>query len=160
MRTPKKRLTIAASLALAFAAIPAVTGLSPAHASTYCEYVAGPTPSAEVDINNDGNPEVRVPSLRDVAVCAQADVFVTGTPVRIEPCGWGFDCFRILVHLQAGVSLDGGLSLCRTIDGSPTCSNGHVGPWSYTSPDMDTICIGVDLNGEHPCSGGTILGFE
>lgn len=160
MRTPKKRFTVVAALALAAAALPAASGFAPAQASTYCQGFAGPTPSVEVDINNDQNPEVRVPSLSNVSVCAQADVFVTGNPVRVERCDWMFNCWAVYVHLQAGVTVDSGLSLCRAIDGSYSCANADIGPWSYTTPDMDTICIGIDLNGQYPCSGGALIGFE
>lgn len=160
MRTPKKRFTVIAALALAAAALPAAGGFASAQASTYCEYFGGPTPSIEVDLENDQNPEVRVPSLSNVSVCAQADVFVTGNPIRVEPCNWEFtDCWRVLVHVQAGVTVDSGLSLCRAIDGAYSCANADVGPWSYTTPDVDTICIGVDLGGGGACSGG-FLGFE
>lgn len=161
MRAPKKRLTVVAALALAVAALPAAGGFAPATASTYCEYVSGPTPSVEVDLQNDQNPEVRVPSLSNIAVCAQADVFATGQPVRAEFCEWFVsDCIRVYVHLQAGVSAYSGLSVCRAVDGAYSCSNADVGPWSYTTPDMDTICIGIDLNGGYPCSSGTLIGFE
>ncbi len=71
MRTPKKRHSVVAALALALSALPAVTGLAPAHAVTQCQFFNGPTPSAEIDTNNDGNPEVRVPSLSNVSVCAE-----------------------------------------------------------------------------------------
>lgn len=162
MRIPKKRHSIVAVLALAFAALPAAAAISPAHAATYCEYFYGPTPSAEVDTNNDGNPEVRVPSLSNVSICAQSDVFVHGQPVRAESCeGWfGINCWRVYVHAQAGVTIEEGLQVCRSIDGVPTCSTVHVGPWTYWTPDVDTICIGIDLNGGYPCSGGQLIGFE
>lgn len=162
MHSPKKRHVVAAVLALAFAALPAAAGLSPAHAATHCEYFSGPTPSAEIDINNDGNPEVRVPSLSNVSVCAQADVFVHGEPLRVENCGWfGVNCWRILIHPQAGATIDSGVVVCRSVDGGPqVCSTVHVGPWTYMTPDQDTICIGIDLNGGFPCSGGALIGFE
>lgn len=162
MRTTKKRLAAVAALALAAAVLPAAAGLSAAHATTYCEYFAGPTPSAEIDTNNDGNPEVRVPSLSNVSVCAQADVFVTGEQLRIENCSWwGISCWRIYVHAQAGVYLDSGLAVCRSVDGGPqTCSTVDVGPWGYETPPVNRICIGIDLNGGFPCSSGQLLGFE
>lgn len=160
---PKRTRTIAVIAAVA-ALFPLVVA-SPASAATRCVMLlAGPTPSVEVDTNNDGNPEVRVPSLSDVTMCTNSDVAVLGTPARVEPCnpfGPITPCWRVLVHPQAGVSLDGEVLLCRAIDQVPDCSAIDVGPWEYTTPPVDTLCIGIDLHGGKPCSGGTaVIGFE
>lgn len=162
MHIPKKRHTVVAVLALVFAAVPAVTAISPAHAATNCQYFYGPTPSAEIDTNNDGNPEVRVPSLSNVSVCAQSDGFVHGDPVRVEDCYWfASGCWKILVHAQVGATIGNEITVCRSIDGVQTCSYIEQAPWTVMSPDVDTLCIGIDLNGGRPCSGGTaLIGFE
>jgi hypothetical protein len=163
MRSPKKRSTVVAVLALALSALPAAATISPAHAATQCQYFYGPTPSAEVDTNNDGNPEVRVPSLSDVSVCAGGDAFVHGNPIRVEPCEewFGASCWRLLIHPQAGATIDGGVTVCREIDDAGVCSYLDVGPWTYMTPDADTLCIGIDLNGGRPCAGGTaLIAFE
>lgn len=158
MHTPKKRHAVAAVLALAFSALPAAAGLAPAHAEAYCQYFEGPTPSAEVDLENDGNPEVRVPSLSNVSVCAQADVLVHGEPLRVERCDWLIDCWRILVHPQAGVTIYSGLEVCRSVDGGlPTCSTVNVGPWHYETPPANTICIGIHLRGGYPCGDESLI---
>jgi hypothetical protein len=163
MRIFRKRHAVLAVLALALASVPATAGLSPAHAATYCEYYYGPSPSAEVDLNDDGNPEVRVPSLSNVSVCAHADVLVHGEPLRVENCsGWfGVNCWRVYVHAQAGVTVGSGLEICRSVDGGPqTCTTIDQAPWTYYTPDVNRICIGIDLNGGFPCSGGALVGFE
>lgn len=162
MTFTKKRYTFASLLALVVATVPMILAPAPAHASTYCEYFYGPTPSAEVDLNDDGIPEVRVPSVSDVSICAQDDVFVHGQQLHLEHCyDWfGIDCFRLYVHAQAGVTIDGGLTLCREIDDVRTCSAVDVGPWTYWTPDVNRICIGFDINGSRPCTHGGFVGFE
>lgn len=163
MRTPKKRHTVVAVLALVFAALPAAASLSPAHAAPICQPYSGPTPSVEVDTNNDGNPEVRVPSLSNVSICVQTDASLHGNPVRVENCSewWGIDCWRVLIHPQAGVTVDSGVAVCRSVDQGPTvCSNVKVGPWTYWTPDQPTMCIGIHLGGGSACSNGQFFGFE
>lgn len=165
MRSPKRRHTIVAALVVALSAVPAVTSATPARAATRCVMVfAGPSPSVEVDTNNDGNPEYRVPSLSDVTVCSHSSVSLLGTPARVEPCnafGPITPCWRVLVHPQAGAEIEGGILLCRAIDQVSTCSTIDVGPWRYMTPPAETLCIGIDLHGGKPCSGGTaVVGFE
>ena len=158
MRTPKKRHSVVAALALALSALPAVTGLAPAHAVTQCQYFYGPTPSAEIDTNNDGNPEVRVPSLSNVSVCGEGSAFLQGDPVRAEQCYyWSTSCWRVLIHPQAGATIESGVQVCRSIDGSRTCSTVDQPPWSIMTPDQNTLCVGIDLNGGFPCGGGTAM---
>ena len=161
MSIVKRRYAIGSLLALVMAAVPMVLTAAPAYAGTHCESLPGPTPSVEVDLDDDGNPEVRVPSLSNVSVCAQTDVFVDADPVQVGPCAEWFEagCYRIYVHVEAGVSLEGGLTLCRSIDGAPTCSRVGVGPWTYSTPEMNRICIGVDARGGSPCSHGDLIGF-
>ena len=158
----KKRWSAVAVLALAFASVPAMAAISPAHAGTSCESVPGPTPSVEADLDGDGRPDVRVQSLRDVEVCATADVFLDTNPVQVENCHpWGWiGCYKILVHAQAGVGLDTAVSLCRTTDGVRTCTILDQYPWTYYTPDTPVMCIGIDLEGTSPCSHGGLLGFE
>ncbi|MDQ4124565.1 MAG: hypothetical protein M3134_03050 [Actinomycetota bacterium] len=161
MRTPKKRHTVVAAVALALSALPAVTGLSPAHAATQCQYFYGPTPSAEIDTNNDGRPEVRVPSLSNVSVCAEGNAITHGQPLRVERCDWWASCWRLLVHPQAGATIASKVTVCRSIDGSHTCSIIDQPPWTIMTPDQNTLCIGIDLYGGYPCGGGTaLIAFE
>lgn len=159
MRTPKKRHTVVAALALAVSALPAVAGLSPAHAVTQCQYFYGPTPSAEIDTNNDGRPEVRVPSLSNVSVCGEGSALAHGNPVHVEPCyeWFGASCWRLLIHPQAGATIESGVQLCRSIDGARTCSTLDQPPWTVMTPDQDTLCVGIDLTGGYPCAGGTAM---
>lgn len=155
MRTPKKRHTVVAALALAFSALPAAAAISPAHAATQCQYFYGPTPSIEIDKENDGNPEVRVPSLSNVSVCASGNAITHGQPARVERCDfWSTSCWRILIHPQAGATIDSAIQVCRAIDGSYSCSTISQPPWTVMTPDQDTLCIGIDLNGGGPCGGG------
>ena len=158
MRLSKKAAAIL--LAAAVSALPMVVAPSPALASTTCEYLDGPTPSVEADTNGDGQADVRVPSLSDVSLCAQSDVFVHGEPLRLESCDWTAGCWRLYVHLQVGATVDTGLVLCRSIDGVRTCSSIDQTPFEVWTPDQPTMCIGFDVNGQYPCSGGTLLSFD
>lgn len=156
----KKRHTLPALLAALVAAVPIVLAPTPALAAT-CEYFAGPTPSVEADTDGDGQADYRVPSVSDVSVCAQSDVFLHGQPLRLEPCDWwSAGCWRLYVHLQAGVTVDSGFELCRELDNVPTCSRIDQAPWTYYTPSQPVMCIGFDINGEHPCSSGWYFGFE
>jgi hypothetical protein len=158
MRTPKKRHTVVAALALALSALPAVTAISPAHAAVQCLGWAGPTPSVEVDTNNDGNVEVRVPSLSNISVCAAGNVFTDTDVARVEPCSFvPMSCWRLLVTPQVGAEIESDLSLCRAIDRVTSCSRISQPRWGVATPAQPTLCIGIDLNGGFPCGGGTAL---
>lgn len=160
MLISKKRNAAVAVLAAVVAAIPVVMAPTPALAADYCEYFAGPTPAAEADLDGDGNPDVRVPSVSNVSLCAQDDVFVHGQPARLQMCDWFSPfCWALYVHLQAGVTVDGDLRLCRSLDGVPTCSTVDVTPTTIWTPDVNTICIGFDIEGGSPCSHGEVFGF-
>lgn len=159
MRTPKKRHTVVATLALALSALPAVTALGPAHATTLeCQSIPGPTPSAEIDTNNDGNAEVRVPSVRDISVCASGDVFADADVARLEPCGWTLtSCYRILIDAETSAGIGSTVQVCRSVDGVRSCSRVDQPEWHTGTPPMDTLCIGIDSSGGFPCGGGTAL---
>ncbi|HEX2295878.1 MAG TPA: hypothetical protein VHN37_11270 [Actinomycetota bacterium] len=162
MRTPKKRHSLVAVLALVLTALPAAAAISPAHAVEQCQHFAGPTPSAEIDLQNDDDPEVRVPSLSNVSVCASGNVLVRGEPLRVEPCGnWDGRCWRILATPEAGATISSGVRVCRAIDGAYSCSTVDQPPWDIDTPPSDTLCIGIDLDGGRPCANGTaLIAFE
>lgn len=155
----KKR---AIALVAAAAAIFPFVVASPSHAnvapSTCRTLIAGPTPAVEVDTNNDGNPEVRVPSMTNVRVCVYGDVTLTDSPnTWSEPCNSQGTCQRFFVHYGLSGSAGGSATLCQTIDGRQTCGYTtpvHV-PLNVLAPN--TMCIGVDLTGGYPCGGGTAM---
>lgn len=157
----KKRNVAAALLAAVVAATPIVLAPTPAQASEFCQYFAGPTPAVEADLDGDGNPDVRVPSATNVSLCAQDDVFVHGQQARLEMCDWFSPfCWALYVDLEAGVTVDTGFRLCRSLDGVPTCSTVDVTPVTVWTPEVNTICIGFDIDGGSPCSHGMLVGFE
>ena len=161
MQSPKKRHTVFAALTLALGALPAATAVSPALATTAtlpCQSFSGPTPSVEIDTNNDGNPEVRVPSLSNVSVCGQGTVIAEADTARVEPCSSiPMSCWRLLIEAEAGATLSSDLRVCRAIDGAYSCSTVEQPPWTVRVPEHDTLCVGIDLNGGFPCGGGTAM---
>jgi hypothetical protein len=160
MRTPKRRHTLSAVLALALSALPAVASVTPAHAVTamQCQALGNPTPSAEVDFENDGNADVRVPSVSDLSVCVEGEVGLTGDVARIEPCGPGVlvvPCSKVLIDAEVGATLDVTVWLCRAVDHAGVCSYVAAGPWTYETLPTRTLCIGVYTGGSFPCGGGS-----
>lgn len=150
----------AAALALAAAVAVPLLVASPASAAPMeCHVLLyGPTPSAEVDTDYDGNPEVRVRSIRDVTLCVGADVVLTDAPsFWSEPCGeWG-SCTRFFVHYGLSGYAEADVQFCFTLDGSPICDN--VRPMRVPVAGVvqpRTMCVGYDLGGQSPCSGQMI----
>ncbi|HYP23910.1 MAG TPA: hypothetical protein VEV43_10070, partial [Actinomycetota bacterium] len=88
---------------LAAAAVVAALVPSPARAATIvCETLVESTPSVRADLDGDGYPEYRVPSIQDVTLCSDAGAsYVTNTP-RTENCfvGWHPDCVAVYVTLM------------------------------------------------------------
>lgn len=146
--------------ALAAAAVVAALVPSPARASTIvCQTVLQSTPSVRADLDGDGYPEYRVPSIQNVTLCSDAGAGYTVSTPRTERCfaGWHPTCMAVYVDLtpvdaQAGASGE----LCFTVEGSwyPTCRRVQTPPTPVVFEQ--TACIGYDLGGGHPCSGETL----
>lgn len=119
------------------------------------------TPGATVDLDGDGYPEYRVPSIYDVELCSDSNASYTVSAPRTERCfvGWHPTCIAVYVTVvpvtaQAGARAD----LCYTIEGLGR-SCGGVATEPLPTPIQQTACIGFDLYGGHPCSG-TVFTFE
>lgn len=134
------------------AAAPAAAS-EPGSLAARCVAFAARTPSVEVDLDGDRNPEVRVPSISDVYVCAQDDVTLTADPVTLERCDFYPTCWAAHIHVYGKVTADTGLSVCRSVDNQPLCSYVDVGAVTAETPWINPICVGADLNGGYPCSG-------
>ena len=158
LESPVRRglLTCLAAAALAGALLP-----SPAQATTIvCETLLATTPTVLADIDGDGYPEYRVPTIQDVTLCSDAGAsYVTSAPTT-ESCYEGRTppCIAVYVTLmpanaQAGASGE----LCYRFENSrfPTCQEVRTPPALAPVPNQ-TACIGFDLNGGHPCSGETL----
>lgn len=153
----KKR---AIALVAAAAAVFPFVVASPSHAidsAANCRTVlAGPTPSVEVDTNNDGNPEARVPSLTNAVLCVYGDVQLDDSPNWwSQPCNWNGTCQAIYIHYGMSGEASASAQLCYSLDGSRTC-----GTMTPVRVPLDlvrggTMCIGVDANGGSPCGGST-----
>ncbi|HEX2295876.1 MAG TPA: hypothetical protein VHN37_11260 [Actinomycetota bacterium] len=130
---------------------------SPARAATVCQTLLKSTPTVVADIDGDGRPDAKVPSIFDVTLCTTAEAAYVTYPPRTENCsaGWHPTCMAVYVTVApADADADARADLCYTIEGSSrTChvvmDGDHVGL------ERRTMCIGYDLNGGHPCSGGT-----
>lgn len=146
----------------AVAAVAAALAPSPARAAATCQTLLQSTPGAKVDLDGDGYPEASVPRILDVTLCSDAGAsYVTHEP-RLERCfiGWHPKCIAVYVTVvpasaQAGARAD----LCYTIEGQTrTCRVVTTPP--QPAPIQQTVCIGFDLDGGHPCTGGTVFSFE
>jgi hypothetical protein len=123
--------------------------------------LAGPTPSVEIDTNDDGVPEVRVQSISNVTVCAGADVVFTDSPtIRSEQCGPFASCMAFRIHYGLSGYAQTGVQFCYSADGSPNCT--YMPPlripFDFLAPG--NMCVGYDLRGGFPCSGGQPISFE
>lgn len=122
----------------------------------------GPTPSVEVDTNNDGNPEVRVPSLTNARICVFGDVQLYDSPnTWSEACNFQGTCQRFFVHYGAGGQAGASAQLCYALDGSQTCGQTVPVVVPINPVQGGTMCIGVDAGGGSPCGGGTsVISFS
>jgi hypothetical protein len=153
----------AVALLTAAAALFALVVAAPASAAApQCHLLlSGPTPSVEVDTNDDGVPEVRVPSVTNVTLCVGADVVLTRTPsIETVPCGEFASCMAFYVDYGLSGYAEAGVKFCYTVDGTETCGQTvpvRV-PLNFLRPGR--ICVGYDLGGGFPCSGGQAVSFD
>lgn len=154
MRIPTTRC------ALVTAAVVAALIPSPAGATTLvCQTLVESTPSVRVDLDDDGNPEYRVPSIEDVTLCSHAGAAYTTSTPRTENCfiGWHPTCIAVYVDLTpVDVQAGADATVCFELDSSrfPVCQQVRTPP--STIPVDQTVCMGFDLGGGHPCSGSTV----
>jgi hypothetical protein len=158
----KRAIALVAAAAAVFPLVFAAPSLavdSPASCQTL---VQGPTPSVEVDTNNDGNPEVRVPSLRDARLCVTGDVTLSDSPSWwSEPCNWQGTCQRFFIHYGLSGQAEAYAQLCYYLDGFQTCTNMRPIRVPINPIQGGTMCIGVDATGGRPCANGTaLIAFE
>ncbi|HEV2755101.1 MAG TPA: hypothetical protein VG318_04915 [Actinomycetota bacterium] len=135
---------------------------SPASAapSTCHVLLAGPTPSAEVDLDADGSRDVRVPSVTNVTLCAGADVVLTDTPeIEREQCGGFGSCMAYYVDYGMSGYAETGVTLCYTADGMETCIATDLPRVPLDVLQPGTMCIGYDLRGGFPCPNGGPIDF-
>lgn len=143
-------------LPLTAAAPAAAAGLAP----TQCHVLlGGPTPAVEVDTNNDGNPEVRVPSISNVRLCVTGDVTLNLPTLDSTDCGPFLTCKAFYIGYGVSGEATAQFSFCHAIDGSNVC--GQSAPMRVPVDVIDggTICVGYDLRGGSPC-GGQFIDFQ
>lgn len=158
--------TRALAVATAVAALFPLLLASPASAAdvapgTCHVLLAGPTPAVEVDTNEDGNPEVRVPSVTNVGVCLGADVVLTEVPtIDSEQCGGFASCmaFHISIGLRGYVDTD--VLFCYSLDLREICGTTTIAPIPFEPMETRRMCVGYDLRGGSPCSNGQLIAFE
>lgn len=157
----RRVMALVAAAAAIFPFVVAAPGYA-SKASDCRTLLAGPTPSVEVDTNNDGNPELRVPSLTNARLCVFGDVRLDDAPSAWnEPCSSQGTCHRFFLHY--GLSGDGSASaqLCFSLDGLPSCAETVRVPVPLDVVRGGTMCIGVDAQGGSPCGGGTsVISFS
>lgn len=151
------------ALCLGFALVASVGAVaSPARAedgtSGRCIPLISTTPGIEVDLDDDGDPDIRAPRIYDVYMCVDADLDTSVHPPKFDNCSPDpkvLTCFTVHVTvLPAYASASGEVQVCYTIEGWwPECSSGAVPGIDWSEPE--TICIGVDLEGGSPCGSIT-----
>lgn len=157
----KKR---AIALVSAAAAIFPFVFASPSHAidvdvdaaATCRTVLAGPTPSVEIDRDNDGRPEVRVPSLSNARLCVTGDIQLDDSPYWwSEPCNWQGTCQRIFIHYGLSGEATASAQLCFALDGRTACGTTTPVRVPLDVVEGGTMCIGIDATGGRPCGGST-----
>jgi hypothetical protein len=158
-----KRLRISTTrraLSTCFYAAIALAALvpSPARADTLvCQTLVESTPGVRADVDGDGNPDVVVPVLSDVTLCAEAEVSTVTHPVTTDSCfiGWHPTCIAVYIRLIPP-DVDGGVELCATIEGQGrTCRVVDLAKLGRPFAER-IVCVGFDLHGNHPCSGSEV----
>ena len=161
MTFSNKTLGLLAGIAL----LVPVTGAAPAAAAdvapTQCHLLlAGPTPAAEVDTNNDGNPELRVPSVTNVRLCVTSDVTLNPPSVESTDCGAFLTCKAFYVDYNVSGSVGAQMVLCHTIDGRQVCGMTTPIRVPLDAVDGGRMCVGYDFAGGSPCGNGQLIAFE
>lgn len=157
----KRALAVLGGVALLLPLAGATPATALDAAPTQCHVLlAGPTPAAEIDTNNDGNPEVRVPSVSNVRLCVTSDVVLDLPSLTSTDCGPFLTCKAFYLRYQADADVTAQATLCHTIDGSQIC--GMTAPMRDPINGIDggTICAGYDLRGGSPCANGQLVAFE
>lgn len=118
------------------------------------------TPTVRVDVDGDGYPEHQVPTIQNITLCSEASASYVISAPRTENCfvGWHPTCIAVYVDLmpvdaQAGASAE----LCAHPERArfPICVDVVTPPGLFETVNQ-TVCIGFDLSGGHPCSGETL----
>ena len=153
----KRAIALVAAAAAVFPLVFATSSQATTVAPVSCRTVfAGPTPSVEVDTNNDGNPEARVPSLTNARLCTTSNVQLDDSPYWwSEPCNWQGTCQRVFIHYGLSGSARAQAQLCFSLDGVPACGTTREVSVPINVIGGGTMCIGVDATGGSPCGGGT-----
>ncbi|MDQ3956742.1 MAG: hypothetical protein M3273_00300 [Actinomycetota bacterium] len=157
----KKSLSKRSSLALAICVVAAFATVSASPASAdvdgtrVCQVLLATTPVVTVDEDGDGNPEFTSPRVHDVILCAGTPGVGIATYLpTIERCGTTRlpECVAVRIAvLPVHPSVDPDLTLCFGIDGTTRCVDADMLMFEISGPRW--ICIGIDLNGGHPCDG-------
>ncbi|HEX2295877.1 MAG TPA: hypothetical protein VHN37_11265 [Actinomycetota bacterium] len=152
----KRAIALVAAAAAVFPFVFATPGHAIDAASNCRTVVPGPTPSVEIDKDNDGNPEVRVPSLSNVNLCVWGDVQLDDSPNWwSEPCNRQGTCQRVFIHYALSGEASAQAQLCFSVDGVPSCGTTTPIRIPLDFIKGGTACIGVDAGGGSPCGGGT-----
>lgn len=160
----KRRISLALGLSLvgAIAALPVTPATAVDTTTVSCQTLLSTTPGIEVDLNNDGNPEFRAPRIYDVTLCSEATYGYTTYPPTTESCSdipKGIDCRAVRITVlpaYAGARAEG--EVCASVEGfGRSCLPFDSGTWDWAAPN--TICVGYDLGGGHPCDG-SLIAFE
>lgn len=156
MKITRKRLApvLCLSLLAGVLAAPAAPAAA-ADLSLNCITVLQSTPTLNVDLDNDGNPDVRAPRIYDVKLCSDHTLAGDVHEPRTAPCSAGFKvtCIEVYVTVlpvSAGAYAEA--AVCFSVTGlGQTCI--PVPPVQTYGSAPETVCIGIDLEGgPDPCS--------
>ncbi|MDQ3956740.1 MAG: hypothetical protein M3273_00290 [Actinomycetota bacterium] len=156
--TLRRRLALALSLslvgALAVVSAPAATA---DESSRICTVLLETTPGIEVDLDNDGNPEFRAPRIYDVTFCSYSVGRLDTYPPTVENCSEFPKVVRCvavrvtIMPVDPYVYAEG--ELCYSVEGGTRECVRVVFDGPSDIIQQRTVCVGVDLDGGHPCDG-------
>lgn len=164
MRIPMTRHALAAVAGLSLV----MTALAPAAVAAeitsepVCRLLLHSTPPVTADLDGDGYPDAQA-RIHDVTLCSDAGVSYATFPPQIERCdAWPSmppACMVVRITVvPVEVAPHASAELCYSVNGSPSCRALDTPP----PPQLPrwVMCIGYDMYGGHPCTGGTIFAFE
>lgn len=155
-------LAAAAGLAVGMGGLTPPAAAADAGAAPVCSLLLHSTPPVTADLDGDGQPDARA-QIHDVTLCVDARASYATFPPQVERCdAWPSTpptCMVVRITVvPVGAAPYGSAQVCYSVNGSPACHSLVTPP----PPQMPrwVMCVGYDMYGGHPCTGGSMFALE